>query len=457
MNYAVFVAKLTQNLLHLAGSGSGALPGLIAERLQPNILSSLSSQCPEGVILVAGTNGKTTTSRLLADILQQSGKKIIYNRSGSNMSRGHISAFLEHTTWKGHVTADIALLEVDEAVLPQAIYATKPRLVILNNLFRDQLDRYGEVDSIAKSWSVAIKKHLPKKSWLLVNGDDPIITHAAQASNHAKTAYFGLFDARLGTKTPSSTVDAYLSPVSRHPLTYTTYYLSHLGEYKDPASSFTRPPLNFAAHDVRLGKLGDPTRFVLKHASSRYELELPLPGLYNTYNGLASASAALILDIPLEHVTQAFFNFKGAFGRFERLTLTSTELVFVLIKNPVGASEAARTIAQDMDSFNLAVIANDNFADGLDVSWYWDASFECLAERSPEITFSGNRAADMAVRFKYAGFIGKTIVETDIATAITNLVHSDAPRTYVLATYTATLAIQKVLTELGLKSSHWKE
>jgi UDP-N-acetylmuramyl tripeptide synthase len=451
---AIIPSKITLNLTRLFKTGGSALPGLIAQNLSPHILKELSQSCPEGVVLVAGTNGKTTTSRLLADMLVRSGKNIIYNRSGSNLVRGHISAFLEHTNWKGTVTADMAILEVDEAVLPAAIEACSPRLVVLNNLFRDQLDRYGEVDSIAKRWSEALRKHLPKKSLLLANGDDPIITNAVLQTKHTHNLFYGLFDSRVGTKTPSSAVDAYISPVSQKPLTYTTYYLSHLGEYKDPASQFARPSLDYAAHDIRLG---NPSRFILKSESGSLDIELALPGLYNVYNGVAAAAAASALKLEPAVIADSLLNFQGAFGRFERLTLKNTEAIFALIKNPVGASEVMRTITQDSDAFDLAIIANDNFADGLDVSWYWDANFEQLMSRPCQITFAGSRAADMALRCKYAGFTGKCVIAPTIEAALDEVVESTSLRTYVMATYTATLAIQKTLARRNLKSSHWKE
>lgn len=448
---AVVIAKAVQKILNQTGSGGGAMPGLIAERIAPGLLTHLTNQAQKGVILIAGTNGKTTTTHLLTSILKASGTHFVTNRSGSNMARGHLSALLASTGWNSVLKTQWVVLEVDEAVLPNAIKELKPVLVVWNNLFRDQLDRYGEVDSIAKKWLVAIQQNLPASSTLLINGDDPLLVATAQASGHKNTCYFGLDSPEVGTKLPTSSLDAYVSPISGKPLQYSSYYVSHLGEYFDPGTSFHRPPLDFAATQIQAGTANKPGCFTLKKT-----YVLPLPGLYNIYNALAACAISTLLHIDDQYQITAIASFDGVFGRFERIQSGQQEVILALIKNPAGAGEVLRTITADPDHQRIVIVANDNFADGLDVSWYWDTEFEQIAPSVTHLCVTGTRALDMALRWKYAGFVGELLLVKDVASVVEGLPKTSG-RTYILATYTAMLQLQKELVKRGLKTSHWKE
>lgn len=448
---AVVAAKAVQGILSRTGSGGGAMPGLIAEGIAPGLLTHLASQAKNGVILIAGTNGKTTTTRLLTSILTAAGVNFVTNRSGSNMTRGHLSAILANTNWNSYLKTQWIVLEVDEAVLPRAIKELKPVLVVWNNLFRDQLDRYGEIDSIAKKWLTAIKQDFPTSSTLLVNGDDPLLVATAQASEHSNVCYFGLDSPEAGSEVPSSTLDAFVSPVSGKPLHYSRYYVSHLGEYSDPGTSFRRPLLDFAATQIQAGTANEPGCFTLKKSFT-----LPLPGLYNIYNAVAACAISTFLNID-EHIQRtAVADFSGVFGRFERIRNGQQDIIIALIKNPAGAGEVLRTIAADPKHQTIVIIANDNFADGLDVSWYWDTEFEQIAPTVTHLSVAGTRALDMALRWKYAGFVGELLLVKDIASIVKGLPRH-AGRTYILATYTAMLQLQKELVKKRFKTSHWKE
>lgn len=453
--------KAALTLTKIFGSGGAALPGLIAEKIASDILGFYSQQTEGGVILMSGTNGKTTTSRLISLLIEEKCGKLVHNRSGSNLVRGLISAYLNDSDWRGRVNAEMSLLEVDEAVLPEAIRQTKPKYLILHNLFRDQLDRYGEVDSLVNKWLKAVKEDLPEECTLLVNGDDPNLAFLAQASGHKKIVYYGLDDLHLLTDTPSSTVDAFLSPASGTPLKYAGYYLSHLGVYTDPSNNFSRPKLDCKATEIIFDKNNNSCELDFISQTNTLHIKLPLPGLYNVYNALAAFSLAEQLEVNLLQASLNLIKLKGVFGRFETLAINGKEFVFCLIKNPVGASEVINTISQNASRFNLALFANDNFADGQDVSWYWDANFEKLSGLTESLVCSGLRGYDMAVRMKYAGFEGKNQVILDIEKAIKYIIDNNEPdikpKTYILSTYTATIEVQKLLAKHKYKKSHWHE
>lgn len=446
--------------IRLLGSGGGALPGLLSKKIDPEILAKLSKGCKKGVVLISGTNGKTTTSRLLASLLKEKYNKVIHNRTGSNMNRGHISAFLQGSNWLSKPVGNLAILEVDEAVLPDTIRQTKPRLLILHNLFRDQLDRYGEVDSIAKKWQAAIRKYLPENSLLLINGDDANLVYLAKTSGHKLTYYYGLDDQGVASSSPTSTLDAYISPASGKPLTYHCYYLSHLGDYYDENSKFTHPPLDFAAQQIKLGGPTSQSQFNFFTNKFRvdYSLILHLPGLYNVYNATAALSAALLLNLKTESLSKDLGKEDSVFGRFERVTIGLRDYFFCLIKNPAGASEVLKTISLDPQPLEFGIFANDNFADGLDVSWYWDSNFEAVAPKISTLICSGKRGADMGLRLKYAGCPIKPAVIPATEEALDTLLSNQKPgQTYILSTYTATLEIQKILKKRSIKSAYWQE
>lgn len=447
---ALLIGKSVRIATRLFGSGGGALPGLIAYRLAPTLLSTLSQQCSEGVILICGTNGKTTTSRMLASIIT-SNSGLVHNRSGSNLTRGHLAAFLEMTSWSGKVLAPRALLEVDEAVFPETLRLTKPSVVVWHNLFRDQLDRYGEVDSIAQKWLAAVKKDLPSKSTLVVNADDPNLSYIAEQSNHPQITFFGLDDEKQGTKEPLVSVDAYLSPVSGKPLHYKTYYVSHLGEYSDPLSNFSRPVPNISAKNITLNS-----------TSSQFQIEettytLPLPGLYNIYNALAASVVAKQLGFTFAHCQRALSRFQTAFGRYEQVKIGAHQVIFCLIKNPAGAAEVLRSLAADSESLNIVLFAHDNFADGTDVSWYFDTPFELISPKLASAYCTGTRGLDMALRLKYAGASCPIETKYSITDLMQKWQKEASGKTYCLCTYTATLEIQKLLTAQGFKTAFHAE
>jgi len=453
---AVIAGKSAYLASRLNGGAGAALPGLVAERVYPGVLEVLSQQCTGGSIVICGTNGKTTTSRILSEALNPSHPNLVYNRSGSNLIRGHIAAFLEQSSWSGKLHADLAILETDEAVLPHLLKRLSTvRAIVLHNLFRDQLDRYGEVDTIARKWLEALKANLKPETILLINADDPSLAFIARELRHPHTVFYGLDDSDQGSKQPTSTLDAILSPISGKELEYSTYYLSHLGDYKDSSSDFRRPELAVAAQKIAVSESG--FSFELHTSQQSLTLSSSLPGLYNLYNALAASACFLELSQDTAALTKAVKNNSGAFGRFEKIQIDNKELVLCLIKNPVGATEVMRTLSTSQVPYGIALLANDNFADGQDVSWYWDAQFELLKD-GKAFFCGGTRAEDMAVRLKYAGITLPIVVEPDIAPLFDRIIsQTPTQKVYVLTTYTAAMALQKLLSDRGYKQPYWQE
>lgn len=449
---AVLLGKTAGILARLAGSGGGALPGLVSQRIDPDILNHLAKQCSEGIFLVTGTNGKTTTSRMVAEMLGNT--SIIHNRSGSNMTRGHIAAFLDSANWLGKIKHKQALLEVDEAVVPYTLQQLTPKAILFLNLFRDQLDRYGEVNTIAKRWKDTLQKH-SSKTVLIINADDPNLAYMAQ-NLPQPVVWFGLDDSSISSGHSTSVVDAHLSPASGKPLHYSRYYLSHLGEYHDE-TGFSRPPLTLFADNININADKNLSTFILNHSKGSTAISLPLPGLYNVYNALAAASLGLNIGLTPGKIARNLSSIKGAFGRFETISYKDKEITLCLIKNPAGATEVLRTIALSSEPFSLGLFVHDNFADGQDVSWYWDTRYEVIANLPHLIVCSGLRASDAALRMKYTDHTKPLQVIPLISTGFEHLISQSPAKIYIASTYTATLELQTHLKQLGIKNAYWEE
>ena len=459
---SVLISKIVQNATRLSGSGGSSLPGLICMKLCPNALTYFAQQCEE-IILVAGTNGKTTTCRVISNLLDID---IVHNKSGSNMLRGHLSAFISKSSWTGKIKTKTALLEVDEAILPKILKQIQPTKVVLLNLFRDQLDRYGEVDSIARKWEKAIQANLKQGCTVYINADDPNLAYLGEKINRPNTVYWGIDDPSIGTKDTQSTSDANLSPKSGGPLKYNIHYLSHLGDYYDTNNSFTRPELTYWAENCQIDS--DQIHFDLKsnNTTQILDIDIKLPGIYNLYNVLGAIVSTITVSNSTEDaikIKSRLNNIKGAFGRHEKIQINNQTFTLCLIKNPAGTNEVLKTLANNKENINLILLANDNFADGIDVSWYWDSNFESICPKINFLVCGGNRANDMGLRLKYAGYANQSITENDIVKIISGINdgsisnHFSDGQNFILSTYTATLEVQKILKKMKIKEEYWKE
>lgn len=460
---AIGAGKLTRLLTQQFGLGGGTnLPGRVARALSPTILYELTRQLPHGVILFSGTNGKTTTTRMLSDMLRAHGWRVLHNRAGANLVTGVTATALAGGTLTGAPRHDIALFETDEAALPQVLRETQPRLVIIHNLFRDQLDRYGEVDTLARAWHAALV-HVPASTCILLNADDPAVAHLGTGL-HAQVRYYGLEDVAHAATTESHIADSIFCRVCGERYVYEYLFYSHIGHYRCPECQHERPTPDIQLVRLRLHGTKGST-LLIRYPGGACEIQMPLPGLYNALNGLAAAAAGLMMGVSPQHVRNSLEHFRAAFGRIERLSAGEggAPMLIALIKNPVGASETVRMLTETTattEPLFLLIAINDRYADGTDVSWLWDATFEPLAEHAAQITVSGTRAHDMAVRLKYGGVAEKTMaIEADLARALdVALGHlPDGATLAILPTYTAVLELRDILVQRGWVQPFWEE
>ncbi len=440
----------------LQRGGGTALPGLVAEHVAPTLLGFLLDQVPGGTIFVTGTNGKTTTAALLRNILANGDRSVLHNATGSNLTRGVLSMLLLHTTWRGELglaPASMAVLELDEAAIVQALRQHWPSCILVTNLFRDQLDRYGEVQTIAAGLRTAFS-HLDSGTALILNGDDPLVASLGD-SYSGPVHYFGLDDPGMARDDIELAADSHYCPHDATPLTYARAYYGHLGDYACEQCGWQRPEREVRATEVALeGFAGAEFTVSLPAASQRVHLRVP--GLYNVYNALAAAAAAGHFGATSESIAQGLDDTNPAFGRAEVIEVGGRRAWLLLIKNPVGANQVLRLLATEDEPLHVLVLLQDRAADGHDVSWIWDVDFERLASAS--VIAGGRRAEDMTVRLKYAG-AEPSAVSQEIASAFDRAL-ADVPSggtLYVLATYTGMLEMRRVWSKRGLVRRYWED
>lgn len=457
---AITLARAAGTLSRRLRLGGGTtLPGQVARSLDPAILTTICAALPAGVILVAGTNGKTTTSRMLAAMLEQTGEPLLHNRAGANLLPGLTTVAIAGADWRGRPRAHRALFETDEAALPQAIAETRPRLVVLLNLFRDQLDRYGEIDTIAGHWRTALQT-LPATTTVVFNADDPAM--AAIARNlTARTLAFGLEDSRHAAAAATHIADSQFCHACGHRYEYQHLFYAHIGHYACPQCGQRRPDPQVALTVLEPKGL-DGSELQIDHPTGKLSVQLSLPGLYNAQNALAATAAALALGVAPAAISAALAAFRAAFGRIERISAGpgGPPMLIALIKNPVGASETVRMLTTATTKpLHVLIAIHDRFADGTDVSWLWDADFEPLAGKVARVTVSGTRAADMALRLDYAGVAAETMTVIDDLSAALDAALAALPTGETLAilpTYTAMLDLRAEITRRGWAKPFWE-
>jgi lipid II isoglutaminyl synthase (glutamine-hydrolysing) len=443
-------ARAAARLSRLTRLGGGTtVPGKILWKLDPEAVDRLAARLPQGSAVLSATNGKTTTASMVASIL--SGRvRLAHNSSGANLVSGVASTLLASPG------AELGLFEVDEAALPEVARRLRPRVLCFGNLFRDQLDRYGELELIAERWR-GVVRDLPPDAKLVVNGDDPQLGDLVRVRPDA--IVFGMADPRHARPGgPQHAADSKHCVRCGAPYVFHSAYVGHLGDYECPACGHRRPLLQVVARSVELDGL-DGARFELAFRGASRPVRLRVPGLYNVYNALAAASLAAALDATPHEIVAGLERFDAAFGRFERITVGDRRLLMLLIKNPAGANEAIRTLVSGSRR-PLAVIAlNDAIADGKDVSWIWDVDFEPLLESLDSVIVTGDRAAELALRFAYAGFDRRRI---SVVPALGEALDRGLDLTpsggelAVLPTYTAMLALRRIVAGRGHVPQYWE-
>jgi UDP-N-acetylmuramyl tripeptide synthase len=441
---AVTIARAARVATRRAGRGGTTAAGRVLLRLEPDAIAQLARKLDRGAVLVSATNGKTTTSAMLAAILDQARIPLVHNRAGSNMHWGVATALLD----AGRESDELGLFEVDEAWLPAVADAVEPRLVLLSNLFRDQLDRYGELELLAERWAEMVARHKAGTRFAL-NADDPLVADLGRGIDN--DVYFGLEDDSQALPELQHAADSKHCRNCGHAYVYDAVYLGHLGRYHCPNCGRRRPDPQVIARRVELhGMSGSSVE--LETPAGNTSVELQLPGLYNVYNALAAATAALELGATIEQVRAGLAGFGGAFGRVERIPVNGREVLILLVKNPAGANEVLRTLTLEDGQLDLWLALNDRIADGRDVSWIWDADFELLAGRVGTVTCSGTRAEEMALRLKYAGIEASAEIDRDLGRSLDAAVaRGDGGRPlFALPTYTALLDLRDELARRGV-------
>jgi UDP-N-acetylmuramyl tripeptide synthase len=428
-------ARAAGTASRLTGRGGTSLPGKLLLRMEPRAIERLSR--PLDSALLSATNGKTTTAAMAARILERGGRTLVHNRAGANMAGGVATALL-----RGR--GDTGLFEVDEFWLPQVLPQVRPRALLLANLFRDQLDRYGELETIAERWGEALNATPIEQ--LVLNADDPVV---ADLGRDRQPLYFGVDDPGMAMAQMQHAADAKHCRRCGRAYVYDAIFMGHLGHYHCPNCGARRPQPAVTAHAIELRGVRS-ARFELATPAGTAPVELPLPGLYNVYNALAAAALTLAMGAAIDDVVAGLQEVAPAFGRAETVQLGGRDLSILLVKNPAGANEVLRTLTLEPGEHDVLAVLNDNVADGRDVSWVWDADFEVLAARVRRVTCSGTRAAEMAVRMKYAGVpVERIIVRDELDAGLDAAIGDGDGPLYALPTYTAMLALREELVQRG--------
>jgi len=472
---AISIGRLAGAASRTARRGGGtAVAGLVAQQIDPRLAARLAAQLGHGCAVVTGTNGKTTTSRMLAAIAGEAGLHPLANPSGSNLMRGVATALLGATDPFGRVrdAADrLGVFEVDEATLPEAAAALRPRAIVFTNLFRDQLDRYGEVDAVARLWQRTVAG-LPESATLVLNADDPAVASLASTTK-ARVLTFGIEDTRVAEESASGgehASDYGFCLSCGEELAYSAAFFGHVGHWRCPGCGRARPAPDVRATCIEFASerstrltigthQGDPSTAL----RASLHIELPLAGLYNAENALAAAAGSIALGLPPAAIERALSSFRAAFGRQERFELDGRTVLVLLGKNPTGMNQVLRTIASahppKADGLHLLLFLNDGIADGRDISWIWDADYELIADRTANIVVSGTRAEELALRLKYAGLRLEPQIAHDAQRALEAALAQTPPgeTLYIVPTYTAMLEIRELLAKRGQRPHFWEE
>ncbi|MCL4418543.1 Mur ligase family protein [Patescibacteria group bacterium] len=417
----IILGKVIILLSKVFNLGNGSTwPGHVVLNVNKNFIkNAIGKNSDLKIILIAGTNGKTTTGKLILTILEANGMRVFQNESGANLLNGITSTLMLYSSLAGRLNYDYAIFEVDEGNLPMILDEVTPDYIVLLNLFRDQLDRYGEVNTIASRWKKTLSR-ISSKTTLILNADDPQIAFLGD-NIRSKTLYFGLEPTNAKTNLEHASDSTYC-PRCGHKLTYKNVYFSHLGIWACDKCANKRP----------------------SPVLSKYP-NYPLLGVYNKYNTLAAVLTAKALGINQEIISKALKSFTPAFGRQESIYFNGKKMQIFLSKNPASLNQSLQTI-KEIKGKNILLVLNDRIPDGLDVSWIWDVDFEKFVSNFKNVFISGDRAYDMGLRMKYANFNFQ--VEPDLKKAITEAFKktSEAEILYALPTYSAMLDIRKILT-----------
>ncbi|MBR2591266.1 MAG: Mur ligase family protein [Clostridia bacterium] len=436
---AILAARLTAFLAKLRGGKSSSMPGAIALKICPDLIARLSSQVRKGIVCVCGTNGKTTTNNLLCSALEGAGNKVICNKLGANMKNGVATAFALAARLNGRIDADYASIEVDEASTIKVFEYMKPQVMVISNLFRDQLDRYGEIDITVDLLTKAIG--MLDDVTLVLNADDPLCTQFGYKTDK-KTLYFGISEKVLPQT--DDTKEGRFCPICGGKQWYNYYHYSQLGDYECTGCDFKRPHPQIEATDVKLGA-------DIAFSINGKPMQIHYKGFYNIYNMIAVYAALTAFGIDTVHFSDLLKSYKPQIGRMEEIVLKGKPVILNLAKNPAGFNQAIDTVLTDPRKKDVIIAINDNANDGRDVSWLWDVDYEKIqTDTLNTLTCTGIRLYDIALRFKYSNVPVDTISES-MKEAIESTLQTDTQVVYILVNYSAMYTTEDVMLELKKK------
>jgi UDP-N-acetylmuramyl tripeptide synthase len=463
---ALWGGKLTAGLSRgLRRGGGTTLPGDVSRWVDPAILTKLTRTLDQGTVVITGTNGKTTTAALLRHILAAEGRQTVANQSGANLIFGVTAALVNRSGWLGNIPADVGVFEIDEASLPRLVDEVRPSVIVVTNLFRDQLDRYGELETTAghirralqtPSLALPTRGRESQGTTAVLNADDPMV--ASLGEGLPRVLYAGIDEPSLLQPELKHGADAKFCPKCGSPLQFDGVYFGHVGHYRCPTGDFVRPRPDVRATSVAIEGM-ERMHLTVEDGETQAPVEVPLSGLYNAYNVVIAIAAAKALGVPLAASAKALRTFAPAFGRMERTTIEGRPAILLLAKNPTGFNEVLRTAITFGHGTSFLIALNDRIADGQDVSWIWDVDFEQLREIARHIVVSGDRALDLRVRLKYAEIPADRIeVVTDWREALQRAAEltPQGETLFVLPTYTAMLELRSVLTRDGALRAYWE-
>lgn len=440
---SILACKLSRSMIRLLGRGGTDLPGRIALKLCPNLLGVLAKDVT--TVIVTGTNGKTTTSRMIEQSWLDSGISYFANKTGANLLSGVTAEFAVHSTLGGKCRYTHALIEADEAAFKFIAKYVDPKAIVVTNVFRDQLDRYGEITHTLDNIRLGIEAS--PNAMLAANADDSLCTSLASVVSN-KVLFYGV-NTPIYQERVAELSDAPYCIRCKHEYVYDYVTYGHLGSYRCPACGYARPKPEIAVSEVLVTD-AEHSEVVFECGQKRLPATICLPAGYNIYNACATMAAGKMLGLDEETVASSLAKFSCGFGRMEKFNIHGVDVRMILIKNPAGCNQVLNYLTQLKEPFVFVACLNDRSQDGRDVSWIWDVDFERLTAMGDQLVsldVSGRRAEDMALRFKYAGFPTERIrVNKDYKTLIENAVALGKP-VYVMPTYTAMLALRSTISK----------
>lgn len=435
---AIFSAKSAIILGKLLGKKGSSAPGSLAMKIYPDILKELSTDIKEKIICVCGTNGKTTSTNLIFSLLTNAGKKVVCNNVGANMLPGIACAFIKDAGLTGKLNADYAVLECDEASLRHIANHVKIDKVLVTNLFRDQLDRYGEIELTANLLDEAFQKIDGVQ--LILNADDPISSYFGKKYN---SIYYGInFDAKSSNK---DIKEGKYCPECKNELIYTDHYYSQMGIYKCSECDFSRKEPDYLADNV---DISCGLKFDISYRKNKQVVDVDYKGFYNIYNILGAFSVYESLGMGTEVITSTLNSYKPQIGRMESFVINGKKVILNLAKNPAGFNQALETLKNDPNEKDVYVAVNDMPSDGTDVSWIWDVEFEQLSSSNINILYAGgNRMDELALCLEYCGCKTDRVCTVN-KKSIDEFLKSSDKTAYILVNYTVLFETQKILKKM---------